>query len=154
MRKTILFFAIAAVLLQGCSAMRRQYIPEQSDETINLGYGEIPAEQSTHSVGHVKNKDTRTYNSIYDYFKDKVPGVRVEMNGPRSASVFVRGINSINLSTEPLFIVDGVAVNDISSINPYDVESVDVLKDASAAIYGVRGANGVVLIKLKKAKAK
>ena len=98
----------------------------------------------------MKNKDNRVYNSIYDYFRDRVPGVRVEMSGNRPAKIFVRGINSVNSPTDPLMIVDGTIMNDISDINPYEVESVDVLKDAAAAIYGVRGANGVIIITMKK----
>ena len=72
------------------------------------------------------------------------------MSGNRSAKIFVRGINSVNSPTDPLMIVDGTIMNDISDINPYEVESVDVLKDAAAAIYGVRGANGVIIITMKK----
>ena len=90
------------------------------------------------------------FNTVYDYLRDMVPGVRVESTGPTSANVYVRGINSINSSTTPLFVVDGVVMDDIAAINPYDIDSVDVLKDSAAAIYGVRGANGVILITLKK----
>ena len=61
----------------------------------------------------------------------------------------IRGINSINASTDPLFIVDGSAVNDISYLSPKDVKSVEVLKDASASIYGSRGACGVIIITTK-----
>ena len=64
-------------------------------------------------------------------------------------SIQIRGISSVNSSTEPLILVDGVEVRDLSNINPMDVESIDVLKDASASIYGVRGANGVIIVKLK-----
>ena len=63
----------------------------------------------------------------------------------------IRGITSVNSSSNPLYIVDDVPINNISSINPDDIASIDVLKDASAtAMYGVRGANGVIIIKTKK----
>ena len=65
------------------------------------------------------------------------------------SSVVVRGISTLNSSTVPLVIVDGVEVNDLDAVSPYDVYSVSVLKDASTSIYGVRGANGVILITTK-----
>ena len=60
--------------------------------------------------------------------------------------ILIRGVNSINSSSDPLILVDGVEMSDISSLNPADVKSVDVIKDGSSAIYGMRGANGVILI--------
>lgn len=63
-------------------------------------------------------------------------------------SVVIRGINSINCSTEPLYVVDGVEVSSLDFVNIYDVESVEVMKDAF--IYGSRGANGAILVKTKK----
>jgi TonB-dependent SusC/RagA subfamily outer membrane receptor len=74
--------------------------------------------------------------------KGEVPGVQV--NG---TSITIRGTGSIMSSTEPLFIVDGIAVNQISDISPVEVKSIEVLKGASASIYGSRGANGVILIR-------
>ena len=70
--------------------------------------------------------------------------------GGGTPSILIRGINSITSSTEPLILVDGVEVHDISYLNPRDVRSVDVLKDGSAAIYGSRGGNGVILLTLKR----
>jgi len=64
--------------------------------------------------------------------------------------IVIRGVNTVNGDTDPLFIVDGAAYNNIDWVNPNDVKSIDVLKDAgSASIYGVRGANGVIIINLK-----
>lgn len=144
-----LSLAILPLMAAGCGASKHA-AATSDDETVNTGYSRSTQEESTYSIGHVKNKDNRVYNSIYDYFRDRVPGVRVEMSGNRSAKIFVRGINSVNSPTDPLMIVDGTIMNDISDINPYEVESVDVLKDAAAAIYGVRGANGVIIITMKK----
>jgi TonB-dependent SusC/RagA subfamily outer membrane receptor len=91
-----------------------------------------------------------TYNTIYDYLEGRVPGLRIIRNNGGTPSILIRGINSITSSTEPLILVDGVEVHDISYLNPRDVRSVDVLKDGSAAIYGSRGGNGVILITLKR----
>jgi TonB-dependent SusC/RagA subfamily outer membrane receptor len=73
----------------------------------------------------------------------KVPGVDVVGN-----KITIRGVGSLNLSSDPLFVVDGVAVSSIDNISPREVKSITVLKGASAAIYGTRGANGVILITL------
>ena len=63
--------------------------------------------------------------------------------------IIIRGVGSINSSNDPLILVDGSEITDLSTINPNDVKSVNVLKDASSSIYGVRGANGVILITTK-----
>ena len=75
--------------------------------------------------------------------RGEVPGVQV--NG---TSIRIQGASSLTLSTEPLFVVDGVTVNSIDHILPQMVKSIQVLKGSSAAIYGSRGANGVLLINL------
>lgn len=77
-------------------------------------------------------------------------------NPELSPSLLIRGINSINASTEPLYIVDGMTYNSpLNMLNPSDIESVKVLKDPSeTSIYGIRGGNGVVVIKTKKGGAK
>ena len=87
-----------------------------------------------------------------------MPGIQVRPDN----TIVIRGVGTFMASTDPLVLVDGVEIGDISTINPHDVYSVDVLKDASTAIYGVKGANGVILIttkvgqqaKMQKAAAK
>ena len=142
------------ILLLLCTAVScgGTYQAEQRAKAVNVGYGEVTRESLAYAVSSVdmKDVDKGIYNTIFDYLEGRVPGVQVVKTGTGTASVTVRGINSINSSTEPLYIVDGTQVFDISSINPRDVKSVDVLKDASAAIYGARGANGVIIITTKK----
>ncbi len=87
-----------------------------------------------------------TYSNMYDYLRGRVPGVQVTSDN----KILIRGVNSINLSTDPLIILDGSEINDLSVINPNDVDSVTVLKDGSASIYGVRGANGVIIITTRR----
>lgn len=95
----------------------------------------------------------RTGLSLADYLR-KVPGLMVRGSG-NDISITIRGVNSIQAGTEPLFVVNGLAVNgDYASVasflNPNDIERVEVLKDASATgAWGVRGANGVILIKTR-----
>ena len=64
--------------------------------------------------------------------------------------IIIRGVNTINAGGDPLILVDGVETPDISDLNFHDIKSIDVLKDGSAAIYGLRGANGVLLITTKR----
>lgn len=140
------FLILLSLVMAACGTTREKQL-----KTVDMGYGETSQEALSYAISSVdmEEADKSGYITIYDYLEGRVPGVKVVKNGATTASVYIRGINSVNSSTEPLFVVDGVMVNDISYINPRDVKSVTVLKDASASIYGVRGGNGVILIKLK-----
>jgi TonB-dependent SusC/RagA subfamily outer membrane receptor len=87
------------------------------------------------------------YTNIYDLLRAKIPGI--EVNG---TSVRVRGATSFMIDTQPLFVIDGVVIANISSISPSDVATVNLLKGPDASYYGAQGANGVILITLKKGK--
>ena len=91
----------------------------------------------------VKKTDSQTYSDMYAYLRGRVPGVTVTSDN----RIIIRGIGTNSDATDPLILVDGVQVTDLSSINPADVKSVDVIKDGSSAIYGMQGANGVIIIK-------
>jgi TonB-dependent SusC/RagA subfamily outer membrane receptor len=121
----------------------RNYSPKK--EEINVGYGTVEKKNLTTPVSKTDGANGRyaSYNSIYDMLQGTVPGVLVN-----KGSIFIRGITSLNLSNEPLFVVDGVPVSSIAEIPPQMVKSIEVLKGSSAAIYGSRGANGVILFEL------
>jgi len=89
------------------------------------------------------NDQLRTYNNVYDIIKGRIPGVDVQ--GDR---VIIRGIGSLYGGTDPLYLIDNIPVDKsaVSSLNPNDVERIEILKGPSAAIYGSRGANGVISI--------
>ena len=143
----ILAAGVAGAMVAGCGIMMQDSGVNGRQQTYNLGYGlQVTDENKTQAVGHVDfEKQNETYRDIYSYLQGKVAGVVVQ-----GGKVYIRGINSINSGTDPLFVVDGIAVEDISWINPHDVKSIDVLKDSSAtSMYGVRGANGVILITTK-----
>lgn len=91
--------------------------------------------------------DYAFYTNIYDLIRAKLPGVMVS-----GTSIKIRSTGSFMADTEPLFVVDGVIVGNISSISPQEVASLDILKGPDASIYGAKGANGVILIYLKKGK--
>lgn len=120
---------------------------KKETEMVNIGYGKANKKNLTTSVGEVDKehlKNAQHYANIYDMIKGEVAGVSVNGN-----SILIRGLSSINLSSEPLYVVNGSPVNSISDISPNDVKSISVLKGSSAAIYGSRGANGVIVIVLK-----
>jgi TonB-dependent SusC/RagA subfamily outer membrane receptor len=118
---------------------------DPGEEEINLGYGTVKKKNITSEVGKIngRNRKGAFYNTIYDMIRGRVPGVIV--NG---RSIRIRGDSSLNLTNEPLFVVDGVSVTSIDNIQPQMVKSIEVLKGASASMYGSRGANGVILINL------
>lgn len=137
--RTMINFSLIASASQG----KAEFGNPADDETINVGYGTIKKKNLTTTVGKIDatNKKYSSYTNIYDMLRGKIPGVQV--NGK---SIMIQGPSSINLSTEPLLVVDGITVNSIDDISPQMVKSVEVLKGAAASIYGSRGANGVILI--------
>ncbi|MBS9774557.1 MAG: TonB-dependent receptor [Tenacibaculum sp.] len=127
------------------------------DEIVVVGYGTQKKSDVTGAVASVdfKKLESQPINNVTDALKGRVAGVQIVSNGGSpggSINVRVRGIGTIN-NSDPLYVVDGVPVADIDFLNPNDIASIEVLKDASSsAIYGSRGANGVVLLTTKTGK--
>lgn len=121
------------------------------DDSVYVGYGYVKKKNLTTSVSKVEVADIQIkgYTSIGDYLKGRVAGLQVMKVG-NGYKYLIRGISSLNAPTDPLFIVDGVEVSDIDFVSPNDVVTVEVLKDASASIYGNRGACGVIIITTKR----
>ncbi len=92
-------------------------------------------------VFDVQDASYSTYQTIYDMIRGRFPGVEVS-----GKSIKVMGSSSLNVSTEPIFVVDGVIVNSIDDISPQTVKSIEVLKGPDATVYGTRGSNGVIVI--------
>lgn len=153
------------------------------EEVVVIGYGTAKRKDVTGAVASVKPKaiEAQQVNTVDNLLKGKVAGVQVQQTAGDpggTVSVKIRGINSLRGDNEPLYVVDGVIINNVTNdagdpfstktansgqtkqtglagINPLDIESIDILKDASAtAIYGSRGANGVVIITTKQGKGK
>lgn len=152
MNTTIKFFALSALLplAIACGSSKRSVVPADHsyDETIDIGYGTITKKANTYASGSVKinENEISTYATVFDYLRGRVPGLEVTANN----KIIIRGLNSIYGSSEPLIIVDGVEVEDISNLNPRDIGNINVLKDGSASIYGARGGNGVIIINTKR----
>jgi len=113
------------------------------NKTVNVGYGTVQKRDVTTPVGVIDGQDPKfaSCQSIYDMIRGRIPGVEVT-----GKSIKIMGSSSLNISTEPLFVVDGVIVNNIDDISPQTVKSIEVLKGPAASVYGTRGANGVILI--------
>jgi TonB-linked SusC/RagA family outer membrane protein len=133
---------------------------EVLDEVIVIGYGTTTKRSftGTASVVDQKNIDAKAVSNVAQALIGEASGVSVVRSNGRpggSASIRIRGFSSIEGNSAPLYVVDGVPyTGDVNSINPNDIESTTILKDASAtAIYGARGANGVVLINTRRGKA-
>ena len=148
---------------------------QQLDEVVVIGYGSVDRKDVTGAITSIKPTDEAIVRSvgIEDIMRGQAAGVQVSNNSNEpggSISVKIRGISSLTQNAEPLYVVDGIIMDSatedvdnpiagftptqgggISGINPADVESIEVLKDASAtAIYGSRAANGVIIITTKK----
>ncbi len=127
------------------------------DEVVVVGYG---TQRRTRVTGAISNVNGKTLNelpvpSVSQALQGRVAGVQVTNNGSPGTEpiVRIRGISSISFASDPLYVVDGFPTGDLSIIDTRDIESVDVLKDASAAaIYGSRATNGVIMITTKKGK--
>lgn len=134
---------------------------ETMDEVVVVGYASQQKSKTTGSIAHIKAGDIADIPvaSFDQAIAGKMPGVQVmqQSGSPgNSASIKIRGASSITAGTEPLYVIDGFPTtsSDMSNLNPDDIASIDVLKDASsAAIYGSRGANGVIIVTTKKGSA-
>ena len=116
---------------------------------IAVGYGYVKDKDKLYAVSSLNEgeMDFSQYHDIYDIIKGRFAGVQVE-----GGEIIIRGVQSVMGSNAALLVVDGVAVSQgsFASIPTADIASINILKDASAAIYGVRGSNGVVIVETKK----
>jgi TonB-linked SusC/RagA family outer membrane protein len=125
-------------------------------EVVVIGYGTARKSDLTGAVATVKGEKLldRPVTNVSQALQGRVPGVEVSLNTSapgEAAKVRIRGTSSINSSLDPLYVVDGVIGVDANTLNPNDIASLEVLKDASStAIYGARGANGVIIITTKR----
>lgn len=126
------------------------------DELVVVGYGVMRKSDVTGSISTAKGADiikSQSFNAL-EGLKGKAAGVNIFSNTGQPGGemrVIIRGISTINASANPLYVVDGVVMENFQFLNPNDIESIEVLKDASsAAIYGARGANGVILVTTKR----
>ena len=154
MKKTLTILSAIAIL---CSCgTTRVSTGNADDEIVDLGYSRETRRNTTSASSRLdaEKEANPGYSNMYEYLQGRVAGVVI--NGDPSSgkcSITIRGIKSINMDSEPLILLDGQEINDLMTVSPEMVSSVDILKDAgSTAIYGARGANGVILIRTKSPK--
>jgi len=130
------------------------------EDVVVIGYGTVKKKDVTGSVAGINQKDIRSrpVTNALQAMQGKVAGVDITSNERpgQVGSINIRGVRSLTASNSPLFVVDGIPLSTggIEYINPNDIETIDVLKDASAtAIFGSRGANGVLIVTTKQGKA-
>jgi TonB-linked SusC/RagA family outer membrane protein len=128
------------------------------NEVVVVGYGTQKKGTTTGAIASIKggvltqNASANVSNGIAGRMSGVIANNRSGRPGDDNSSLLIRGFNSFGGGTSPLVVVDGIPDRDLNRINPDDIESVTVLKDASAAIYGVRSANGVILVTTKRGK--
>ena len=133
--------------------------PDVKTNNVDIGYGTQDSRSMTSSVVVLESKDLNKVLApdIYSYLRGKIPGLQVEAYGYNPAiapRIMLRGAGSFSRTYEPLIVVDGVQGASISNLDPNEVKTVTVLKDASAqAIYGSQAAGGVIIIKTKGGKS-
>ena len=132
---------------------------EMLDEVVVVGYGVQKKSDVTGALASVSSEElnTKPVSNAFEALQGKAAGVDItsSQRPGELGDIRIRGNRSLNASNSPLYVVDGVPLNSggIETINPRDIESIDILKDASStAIYGSRGANGVILITTKRGK--
>ncbi|WP_234568034.1 SusC/RagA family TonB-linked outer membrane protein [Rhodohalobacter sp. 614A] len=129
----------------------------EGDELVVIGYGTVARSDITGSVSSIDAEEVREIptTNVMEALQGKVSGMDITRSSGESGSgvnITIRGNRSLTASNSPLVIVDGIQYGSLQDINPADIESIEVLKDASStAIYGSRGANGVILISTKQA---
>lgn len=139
--KSVLVFAI---FLFSCSPVKPG-LAGKEQAGVNGKADQVENTRGNSGVINVRDSAVPVYQDIYDMIRGKVAGVEVS-----GRSIKIRGTNSLNVSTEPLFVVDGVIVREIDDIAPETVRSIEVLKGPDASVYGARGSNGVIVITRKK----
>jgi TonB-dependent SusC/RagA subfamily outer membrane receptor len=151
-----LALSVAAACAHGSSAAPRPAHVASERDSVPVAYGTQDKKSVTGAIGSIdgENAPRGTARTMADLLDGHVPGVEVTRLAGGSVSVRIRGDRSFHADGEPLYVVDGIPMTGstiMTDLDPRDVKSIEVLKDAgSLAAYGSRGANGVILIRLKK----
>ena len=142
-------YGILGTEYNGETSLSFMYIEKNAvnNDQVQIGYGSADKQNTGYAISDIevsKEEASSSFRNIFEMIKARVPGVNVI-----GETVIIRGVKSFNSNTDPLYVVNGNITSDISYILPHEVKSINVLKDASASVYGTRGANGVIVIKLK-----
>lgn len=135
-------------------------LPKQSPTAVNVGYGSEEKRDVAGSVSGASGDKMMASSprTVSDMLVGRFPGVEVRQTANGGTSIRIRGSRSLKGSSEPLFVLDGTPQHNgsqsLQDLDPHDIQSIEILKDAAAAaVYGSRGANGVILISTKRGGA-
>ena len=127
--------------------VRMDFAPTEKNVELAIGYGYISEKNRTQAIQHLHSSSKYSnYQSIFELLRNNFPNLSVSDNG----CIIIRGPSSLNGSNCALLIVDNVKTDNIDHITPSEVQDISIIKDGSAAIYGVEGGNGVVIITLRR----
>ncbi len=149
--------AVGLALLVACSRAPNRQNPAPTDREVSVGYGTESTQQVTGSIASLRPEETEAGVTPVVQMLERVPGLTVTHLPNGEVSLRIRGARSLRSDNEPLLVIDGVPAQGaigaaLAGLLPRDIARIDVLKDAgSTAIYGSRGANGVILITTKRA---
>ncbi len=149
--------AVALALLVACGRAPNRQSPAPKDAEVSVGYGTESTQQVTGSIASLRPEESDAGVTQVVQMLERVPGLTVTHLPNGDISLRIRGTRSLQGDNEPLLVIDGVPVQGaigaaLAGLVPRDIARIDVLKDAgSTAIYGMRGANGVILITTKRA---
>lgn len=147
MKRLSLFgLLVISFLFVACGSLAKT--TSSDSENMGFGIGRIDKKSNNFAVSKVETSDNdiMVYDNIYEYLLGRIPGLSVEGN-----KLYIRGSATMTGSPEALVLIDGVE-GPLDLVNPSDVESVTVIKDASSGIYGMRGVGGVIQIETKGVK--
>lgn len=132
------------------ASINLMFKPGEKNIDIALGYGHISNKDKSYATTNIKNDDKfefSKYSNMIELIVNSSPSITISNGG-----IIIRGASSLNASSAALIVIDGIdaGMSQLTELSPINVRSVDILKGGSAAIYGVRGANGVVIINTKR----
>ena len=157
---TYISYTTQEVLVAGRSVIDMQLLPDNTllEEVVVIGYGTVKKSDLTGSVSSISDKSLKDFkaSSVVEALGGQIAGVNITASDGTPGAGYdikIRGVGTVNGDSSPLFIVDGFEVSNIDFLASQDIQSIDFLKDASAAaIYGARAANGVVLVTTKSGR--
>lgn len=153
--------SIVSIFVSGCAKNNSARLPEPKDDEISIGYGTETKEAFTGSASSLSAADMkdRSAKTVAEMLEGRVPGLQVLKRPNGEYSLRIRGSRSLQSDDDPLVVIDGTPIQSgglrdaFAGLTPQDIERIDVLKDAgSTAVYGVRGANGVIIIRTKRGR--